>query len=77
MKVTVNAGGRVVEIESDEEVMTVHRLANIAIATWRRTESDGPEDLGPASGCGTERQHRFGFHRTSGYGGSGFREIET
>lgn len=49
MKVTVNASGRVVEIESNEADMTVHRLANIAINTWKRTEPDG-EDLGPAYG---------------------------
>jgi hypothetical protein len=47
VKVTVNADGRVVEIESTEDDMNVHRLANIAITTWRRTE---PESLGRAYG---------------------------
>lgn len=76
MKVTVNAGGRVVEIESGEDGMNAHRLANLAIETWRRTEPSEPETLGPAYGFSGERQHRDGFHRTSGYGGAGFREAE-
>lgn len=69
MKVTVNAGGRVVEIESDEDDMNVHRLANIAVNTWRRTEPDGPESLGPAYGCSAERHGaRWGFTWSMGQG---------
>jgi hypothetical protein len=37
MKVTINTHGHCVEIESTDVDMTVHRLANIAINTWRRT----------------------------------------
>jgi hypothetical protein len=68
VKVTVNAGGRVVEIESTEDGMNVHRLANIAVATWRRTEPGDGEDLGSAYGFTSQIDHAPRGRRYPQYG---------
>jgi hypothetical protein len=50
MKVSINTAGHCVEIESGEAAMNVHRLANIAVNTWRRTVLPDGESCGPAVG---------------------------
>lgn len=49
MKVTINTHGHSVEIETTDPDMTVHRLANIAVNTWRRTVNTAHDRPGPAS----------------------------
>lgn len=50
MRVTITTGGHTVDVESSEQDMNVHRLANIAVNTWRRTVLPEGEQCGPAVG---------------------------
>lgn len=77
MRVSITTAGHTVEIEDDDPDMNVHRLANIAVNTWRRTVLPEGESCGPAYGFTSQLQHRNDFHRTGGYGRSGFREVES
>ena len=62
MKVSITAAGHCVEIQSDEPDTNIHRLANIAVATFRRTRSGVPDGYGAAGACANERRgERWGF----------------
>lgn len=50
MRVEITTGGHTVVIDSSEPDMNVHRLANIAVNTWRRTVRPEGESCGPAYG---------------------------
>lgn len=49
MRVTVDAGGRKVEIETSDTNVTPKDVAEIAMGMWERTDG-GAERLGPATG---------------------------
>lgn len=49
-KVTITSDEHTVEIEDDDPDMNAHRLANIAVNTWRRTVLPEGEPCGPAYG---------------------------
>jgi hypothetical protein len=67
VKVTITTGDRAVEIESTEDGMSVHRLANIAVNTWRRTAPPLGESCGPAYGFNSQVSATSPF-RMSGSG---------
>lgn len=64
---TITTAGHSVEIESDETGMNVHRLANIAVNTWRRTRTSDIAKAWGTSSAQVEQQYRepgevaFGF----------------
>jgi hypothetical protein len=68
VRVTITTAGHSVDLESTDDGMNIHRLANIAVNTWRRTQLP-PRMAGAwgAAGGQFEQQYRqpgptaFGF----------------
>jgi hypothetical protein len=69
MRVTITTAGHSVDLESTEDGMNIHRLANIAVNTWRRTQLPRhTAGAWGASGGQFEQQYREAAGSVFGFG---------
>lgn len=62
MRVVITTAGHSVDIETTEDGMNVHRLANIAVNTWRRTKDPRVREGWGATAIFTERADGAGTY---------------
>lgn len=65
MRVVITTAGHSVDIETTEDGMNAHRLANIAVNTWRRTRDPQMRTGWGVTGIFAERAGGATYHEPS------------